>query len=114
MDNKNTFLIGAGLGLALGYFLNSNKGRDIQKKTVEYVGETAETLRTQSNDLISKATEVASGIKDKGNQYLKEMDRSQVTSKDVEQFVESKVNSLKDDLMGQVQEFVESTNHVNA
>lgn len=102
MNNRNWFYIGAGLGIAAGYLLNSDKGREVQNQTSKYLNSSVEELKDKSHDAIQQATTVMSSLKEKGNSYLNNINQPSVTSNEVEQFIDSKVSELKQTLLNDV------------
>lgn len=115
MNNKNIFLIGAGLGLAAGYLLNSDKGRELNAETADYLKDKAKNAEKKGSDIIQKATEMATNVKDKGNEYLQSLNEGTVDQKDVNNFIEKEIGALKSQLLKEVERKLHSVNgKVNA
>ncbi len=114
MNNKNTFLIGAGLGLALGYLLNSDSGREMRKQTGEMVKDQVDQALIKSNEWVDTAANAASKIKEQGNEYLKKMNQAPVDDREIAVFIEEKIQTLKNELLNEVKKPELSTNHVNS
>ena len=104
MKKRDFFWIGAGIGAAVGYWLNTEKGRETRKRIATDLEHKATALNEKSNEAISKATDMITELKDKGNAYLAEMKTVATrTKKDLEQYVDREYSSLKQKLLNEVE-----------
>ena len=132
MKKRDLFLIGASVGIALGYYANSNKGRKLRAQMAEDLNERSENikekgqdvlknasgtvseLKEKGNSFISDASDLMSDLRAKGNNYLRSMGQNTIKDGDVEGFINQEIQQFKDQLLDKVQSQSEAIKeHIN-
>lgn len=111
MKNNNYLLLGAGLGLLAGYYINSNTGRQKRTEVADYLTTKQEKIKESGSSLIQDATQYISNLKNKGNAYLAEMRSEEVKQEDIENYIESKVEEFKAKLRNEISSINSKNGH---
>ena len=78
MNDRNSsgkgWTLGFGLlaGIAVGYYLNSNEGRSMQRKAKAQFDEYGNQINEYSKEVTTKANELVDTVKTKGQEYVEQ------------------------------------------
>ncbi len=117
VKKRDLFLFGAAAGLALGYFANSDRGRETRSKIAEDISdqadhfksksnevlekasETVDQMKTKSNSLLSDASNLMEELRHKGNSYLKNMGETTIKDSEIEDYINGELDQFKSKLV---------------
>lgn len=97
-DNNNGFLFWAGIaaGVALGFYLNSEQGREYRRQAATKVNEYGDQISTTAKEQWSVANEKAKGALESGKSYAADLsDRVKSKIGDVQQYAKETATEVK-------------------